>query len=307
MIDLTEQGTEGEVVDLVTRAVQSRRTTAQRLGRCAAARRRLRHRRLLNQLLGDIGQGAQTPSSSASCTMSSGRTGFLGGTASTAPGTDRTGRTCGTRSTSSSSSWTDGWATTASAGSANMYRDNAGVVEGVVTLRYGWHDVTDRPCAMAFQVGDVLMRRGCSASRSDAIGAGVHRSSTSDRDRVEQGPVCRPRLFSITGGVPVCGIGAWVRSSDERRDEAHRIPGGREGIEKAELVEPWDAVADAGHEPVLLSPETGTVQLFEHLDKADTQPVDVTVAEARRSTTTTRWCCPAGWRTRTLCGWTPTR
>ena len=42
----------------------------------------------------------------------------------------------------------------------DMYRDNAGVVEGVVTLRYGWHDVTDRPCAMAIQVGDVLMRRG---------------------------------------------------------------------------------------------------------------------------------------------------
>jgi protease I len=53
-----------------------------------------------------------------------------------------------------------------------------------------------------------------------------------------------------------------------------------EGIEKAELVDPWAAVADAGHEPVLLSPESGTVQLFEHLDKANTQPVDVTVADA---------------------------
>jgi len=53
-----------------------------------------------------------------------------------------------------------------------------------------------------------------------------------------------------------------------------------EGIEKAELVDPWAAVEDAGHEPVLLSPESGTVQLFEHLDKADTQPVDVTVADA---------------------------
>jgi putative intracellular protease/amidase len=53
-----------------------------------------------------------------------------------------------------------------------------------------------------------------------------------------------------------------------------------EGIEKAELVDPWAAVADAGQQPVLLSPESGTVQLFEHLDKADTQQVDVTVAEA---------------------------
>ena len=39
-----------------------------------------------------------------------------------------------------------------------------------------------------------------------------------------------------------------------------------EGIEKVELVDPWKAVTDAGHTAVLLSPESGTVQLFEHLD-----------------------------------------
>ncbi|MEO9323932.1 type 1 glutamine amidotransferase domain-containing protein [Nocardioides sp. C4-1] len=53
-----------------------------------------------------------------------------------------------------------------------------------------------------------------------------------------------------------------------------------EGIEKAELVEPWQAVTDAGHEPVLLAVEAGEVQLFEHLDKADTQAVDKTVGDA---------------------------
>lgn len=51
-----------------------------------------------------------------------------------------------------------------------------------------------------------------------------------------------------------------------------------EGIERAELVEPWAAVSDAGHQAVLLSPATGEVQLVEHLDKADTRPVDQTVA-----------------------------
>ncbi len=50
-----------------------------------------------------------------------------------------------------------------------------------------------------------------------------------------------------------------------------------EGIERAELVEPWAAVEQAGLQPVLLSSESGTVQLFEHLDKADTRPVDATV------------------------------
>ena len=54
-----------------------------------------------------------------------------------------------------------------------------------------------------------------------------------------------------------------------------------EGIEQAELVEPWAAVSDAGHTPELLSPETGKVQLFEHLDKADTQEVDVAVGDAQ--------------------------
>jgi protease I len=53
-----------------------------------------------------------------------------------------------------------------------------------------------------------------------------------------------------------------------------------EGIEQVELTEPWDAVRAAGGEPVLVSPESGKVQAFNHLDKADTFPVDQTVAEA---------------------------
>jgi protease I len=53
-----------------------------------------------------------------------------------------------------------------------------------------------------------------------------------------------------------------------------------EGIERVELTEPWQAVTDAGHQPVLLAPEPGEVQLFDHLDKADTQAVDKPVAEA---------------------------
>ncbi len=53
-----------------------------------------------------------------------------------------------------------------------------------------------------------------------------------------------------------------------------------EGIERVELVDPWRAASDAGHQPVLLSPESGEVQLFEHLDKADTQTVDLEVSRA---------------------------
>ena len=53
-----------------------------------------------------------------------------------------------------------------------------------------------------------------------------------------------------------------------------------EGIERVELTAPWQAVKDAGHEPVLLSLEPGEVQTFDHLDKADKQAVDVVVADA---------------------------
>ncbi|MGX5693502.1 type 1 glutamine amidotransferase domain-containing protein [Dermacoccus abyssi] len=53
-----------------------------------------------------------------------------------------------------------------------------------------------------------------------------------------------------------------------------------EGIEKVELTEPWKAVTDAGFTAELLSPESGEVQLFNHLDKADTQKVDIEVSQA---------------------------
>jgi protease I len=54
-----------------------------------------------------------------------------------------------------------------------------------------------------------------------------------------------------------------------------------EGVEQVELTEPWKAVTDAGHEAVLVAPDSGKVQLFNHLDKADMQPVDRAVADAR--------------------------
>jgi len=53
-----------------------------------------------------------------------------------------------------------------------------------------------------------------------------------------------------------------------------------EGIERVELVEPWDAVKDAGHTAVLVSTESGEVQTFDHLDKAETRPVDEVVADS---------------------------
>jgi protease I len=54
----------------------------------------------------------------------------------------------------------------------------------------------------------------------------------------------------------------------------------KEGIERVELTEPWQAVSDAGHQPVLLSPKTGEVQTFDHLTAAEKRPVDQAVGDA---------------------------
>jgi len=52
-----------------------------------------------------------------------------------------------------------------------------------------------------------------------------------------------------------------------------------EGIEQVELTEPWSAVEKAGGTPKLVSIDSGTVQAYNHLDKADTFHVDATVSD----------------------------
>jgi protease I len=53
-----------------------------------------------------------------------------------------------------------------------------------------------------------------------------------------------------------------------------------EGVEQVELTEPWKAIEAAGGTPELIAPESGEVQAFNHLDKADTFTVDRTAGDA---------------------------
>ena len=53
-----------------------------------------------------------------------------------------------------------------------------------------------------------------------------------------------------------------------------------EGIEQVELTEPWQAVKTAGGTPELLAPDPGPAQAFNHLDKADSFPVDQAIRDA---------------------------
>ena len=54
----------------------------------------------------------------------------------------------------------------------------------------------------------------------------------------------------------------------------------KEGIEQVELTGPWAAVERAGGTPRLISTDPGTVQGYQHLDKADTFRVDQTATDA---------------------------
>ena len=54
-----------------------------------------------------------------------------------------------------------------------------------------------------------------------------------------------------------------------------------EGVEQVEYFEPRKAVEEAGAEVEVISTESGQVQGFEHLDKAETWKVDKTTSEAR--------------------------
>ncbi|MET8986786.1 type 1 glutamine amidotransferase domain-containing protein [Nonomuraea wenchangensis] len=53
-----------------------------------------------------------------------------------------------------------------------------------------------------------------------------------------------------------------------------------EGVEQVELTEPWKAVKQAGGTPKLISTDSGQIQGFHHLDKADEFAVDDTVDTA---------------------------
>jgi protease I len=53
-----------------------------------------------------------------------------------------------------------------------------------------------------------------------------------------------------------------------------------DGVEQVELDRPWQAVADAGGQPELVSLDSGDIQAFNHLDKSDKKHVDTAIADA---------------------------
>lgn len=52
-----------------------------------------------------------------------------------------------------------------------------------------------------------------------------------------------------------------------------------EGVEQVELTVPWERIREAGARVEMISLKPGTIQMFQHLDKGGTHPVDKVVAE----------------------------
>jgi very-short-patch-repair endonuclease len=162
VLDLSQSaGTLDEAVGWLCRAVAGRLTTAQRLRTAMDARTRLRRRAGLAAVLADVGEGAHSllelryikterghrlPAARRQAKLTRGtRTVYLDNLYDQqAVAVELDGRAAHP----AESRWRD------------FRRDNAGAAEGILTLRYGYADVTERSCQVAAEVATVLRSRG---------------------------------------------------------------------------------------------------------------------------------------------------
>lgn len=159
VVDLCDLAADDDkVVDLITLAVQRRLVTTQQLLACVLARRRVRNRRTMIALLGEVADGAESPL----------ELGYLHDVeqAHDLPTGTRQHRSRGGREVRdvlyeefATIVELDGL-THALSRLRDLRRDNAALVQGLLTLRYGWPDVLESPCQVAWQVAAVLVARG---------------------------------------------------------------------------------------------------------------------------------------------------
>lgn len=151
-----------EVLTWVTRACQRRRTTPIRLQDALAARKKIRWREELMDLLADVDMGAESPLELAYLDRVERAHGLP------------TGRRQVHRYAALQSQWIDvdyvEYATRVELDGRlghegdgtfrDRRRDNLSTVEGLRTLRYGWSDTFTDGCATAGEVGQVLQANG---------------------------------------------------------------------------------------------------------------------------------------------------
>jgi very-short-patch-repair endonuclease len=158
VVDLCRRVHEREVLDIVTKAVQTRRTSARRILRCVDGRVRVSHRRHLHHLLDDVVEGAQSALELRYLNHVERAHGL--------PQATRQARA--RRGRAFRDVRYDEYATLVELdgqGHARQVlrdarRDNSALLDGEVTLRYGWADVTERACQVAWEVAAILSVRG---------------------------------------------------------------------------------------------------------------------------------------------------
>jgi len=160
VLDLSSARTPTEVLGLVTSAVQSRKVTSERLLAALDRRSSHRHRKLIGDLLADVAAGAESPLEVSFLREVERPHGL--------PKGSRQKSRAGLPYVSDVGYdehalliELDG--RTAHEGSGrfrDMERDNRFALNHFLTLRYGWYDVIERPCAVAWQIATVLAQRG---------------------------------------------------------------------------------------------------------------------------------------------------
>jgi hypothetical protein len=160
VLDLCAVATEGNVVALLTTAVQRRKTTPRRLLASMNERSRYKHRRLVADILGDVAAGAESPLEMR----------FLHDV-ERPHGLPRGDRQQSRRGLPYASDVgyddyqvlveLDGRKGHEGVGLfRDMKRDNQFALIEWITLRYGWYDVVHRPCVVAFEIAAALVARG---------------------------------------------------------------------------------------------------------------------------------------------------
>ena len=158
VIDLCSEVEQARVLDLVTRAVQSRRTTAARILAQVDDRNRVRHRQYLRDILGDVAEGAQSALELRYLHDVERANGL--------PRATRQARARGGKAFRDVRY--DEYSTIVELDGQvhvteklrDTRRDNAALLDGDVTLRYGWDDVAHRPCMVAAEVAAILRAQG---------------------------------------------------------------------------------------------------------------------------------------------------
>jgi hypothetical protein len=160
VLDLCDRSEREDVVGWVSAAVQRRLTTPKRLRRRVDERSRLQHRQLVLSLIDDAELGAESPIEIAYLNDVERAHGLLPGERQRRP----VGSTYVTDVTYRPYALVvelDGKLAHLGKGRfRDMRRDNAHVLLGHATLRFGHADVLTSPCEVAVQVADVLIRCG---------------------------------------------------------------------------------------------------------------------------------------------------